>query len=262
MMDPPAGSPCLEGRRALVTGGSRGIGRAIALALARAGAHVVVSFNRRAEEAAAVADEIRRMAREAGAVQGDTSVPAEAVRIVNEAEAILGTIDLLVNNAGVLERVAFLDLTEAQWDRTIAINLKGYFLIGQLVARRMVAMAVRGTIVNISSSADALAAPRATSYTVSKAGVAMLTRQMALELACHGIRVNAVCPGLVATDLNRGDLSDAAFRDRRLARIPLGEIGAPEDVAGAVVFLSSSADARLVTGTSLYVDGGKSIWNG
>jgi NAD(P)-dependent dehydrogenase (short-subunit alcohol dehydrogenase family) len=253
---------CLEGRCALITGGSRGIGRAIALALARAGAHVVVNFNRHAEDAGAVVAEVRQLGRTSGAVQGDTSIMADVTRLVGEAETILGKIDLLVNNAGVLERAPFLNVTEELWDRTLAINLKGYFLVGQAVARRMADSALRGTIVNVSSAIEALAAPNATPYAVSKAGVAMLTKQMALELAPHGIRVNSVCPGLVATDLNRLDLAEPEFRRQRLARIPLAEIGAPDDVAGAVVFLSSATDSRLVTGASIYIDGGKSIWSG
>ncbi|MGH9346811.1 MAG: SDR family NAD(P)-dependent oxidoreductase, partial [Vicinamibacterales bacterium] len=193
-MSPPA-SRCLEGRCALVTGGSRGIGRAIARALARAGADVVINFKGRADQAAAVVAEVRQLGRTGGAVQGDTSIKADVGRFVAEAESLLGRVDLLVNNAGVLERAPFLEVTEEQWDRTLAVNLKGYFLVGQTVARHMAESGVRGTIVNVSSAADTLAAPNATPYTVSKAGVAMLTRQMALELAPHGIRVNAVCPG-------------------------------------------------------------------
>ena len=252
----------LDGRRALVTGGSRGIGRAIALALARAGADVVVNFRERESEASAVAAEVRALGRKAATVRGDTSKPDDVARFVDEAAAILGSIDLLVNNAGVLARTPFLEVTESEWDRTMATNLKGYFLVGQAVARRMTAAGIAGTIVNVSSSVEALAAPRVTSYAVSKAGVAMLTKQMALELAPHRIRVNSVCPGLVETDLNRADLSDADFRARRLSRIPLGEIGSPDDIASAVVFMSSTSGARLVTGASLYVDGGKSIWSG
>jgi NAD(P)-dependent dehydrogenase (short-subunit alcohol dehydrogenase family) len=251
----------LEGRCALVTGGARGVGRGIALALARAGARVVIGSKGGELAEAALAD-IRAEGGQADAIYGDTSAAKDVERFVAEAEAALGRLDLLVNNAGVLDRTPFLDVTEAQWDRTLDVNLKGYFLVGQAVARRMVAHGVKGTIVNVSSATEGLAAPNLTPYAVSKAGVAMLTRQMALELAPYGIRVNAVCPGLVETDLNRRDLADPAFRDRRLARIPLARFATPDDVAAAVVYLSALDESRHVTGASIYVDGGKSIWNG
>ena len=139
-------------------------------------------------------------------------------------------IDLLVNNAGVLKRTPFLELDEAEWDWVLDINLKGYFLVGQAVARRMAARGAGGAIVNVSSAGQAVAAPSLAHYCVSKAGVEMLTKQMALELAPHRIRVNAISPGLIETDMNREDIADPAFRERRMARIPLKEIGAPEDL--------------------------------
>lgn len=250
----------LTGRRALVTGGSRGIGRAIALALARDGADVAVGCRSDRDAAERTAGEIRALGRRAVVVQGDTSAGADAERLVGEAAAALGTLDLLVNNAGVLARTPFLEIEEEEWDRIVGTNLKGYFLVGRAVARHMVARKIEGAIVNVSSAVQAAAAPDLTHYAVSKAGVGMLTKQMALELAPYRIRVNAVCPGLVETDLNRADIARAEFRERRLARIPLGAIGAPQDVAGAVVFLASSEEARLVTGASLFVDGGLTIW--
>jgi NAD(P)-dependent dehydrogenase (short-subunit alcohol dehydrogenase family) len=250
----------LAGRKALVTGGSRSIGRGIALALAREGADVAVNYRHDGAAAERTVADIRALGRVAAAVQGDTGVKADVERFVAEAVAALGHIDVLVNNAGVLKRTAFLDIGEREWDWIVDTNLKGYFLVGQAVARHMIDRRLTGAIINTSSAGQAVAAPNLTHYCVTKAGIEMLTKQMALELAPHRIRVNAICPGLIETDLNRGDIADPAFRERRLARIPLKEIGTPDDVTGAVVFLASETEARLVTGASVFIDGGQTIW--
>ena len=165
-----------------------------------------------------------------------------------------------MNNAGILKRTPLLEISEAEWDAIVDVNLKGYFLVGQAVARRMVRGATPGAIVNVSSAGQAVAAPNLTHYCVSKAGVEMLTKQMALELAPHHIRVNAIAPGLIETDMNRADIARADFRERRLARIPLGEIGVPDDLVGSVVHLASNEEARLVTGATLFIDAGQTIW--
>lgn len=250
----------LEGKRALVTGGSRGIGRAIALGLAREGADVAVNYRRSRGDAERAVREIGQMGRRSVAVQGSTDSRADVERFVAEAHDGLGGLDILVNNAGILKRTPFLDISEDEWDAILDVNLKGCFLVGQAVARRMVAAGTPGAIVNMSSAGQAVAGPNLAHYCVSKAGVAMLTKEMALELAPHNIRVNAVAPGLIETDINRADIAQDAFREGRLARIPLGLIGAPDDVAGAVVFLASNDEARLMTGASVFVDGGQTIW--
>ena len=250
----------LQGKHALVTGASRGIGRAIALGLAAEGADVAVGYHAHRAAAEEVADAVRALGRRAIAVQGDTATRAGAEAVVDAAETFLGGIDLLVNNAGVLKRTPFLELDEAEWDWVLDTNLKGYFLVGQAAARRMAARGAEGAVVNVSSAGQAVASPNLAHYCVSKAGVEMLTKQMALELAPHRIRVNAISPGLIETDMNRRDIADPAFRERRMARIPLQEIGAPEDLVAAVVFLASNHEARLVTGASLFIDGGQTIW--
>lgn len=250
----------LERKRALVTGGSRGIGRAIALGLAREGADVAVNYRRSRGDAESAVREIGQMGQRAVAVQGSTDSRADVERFVAEAHDGLGGLDILVNNAGILKRTPFLDISEDEWDAILDVNLKGYFLVGQAVARRMVDAETPGAIVNVSSAGQAVAGPNLAHYCVSKAGVAMLTKEMALELAPHNIRVNAVAPGLIETDINRADIAQDAFREGRLARIPLGLIGAPDDVAGAVVFLASNDEARLMTGASVFVDGGQTIW--
>jgi NAD(P)-dependent dehydrogenase (short-subunit alcohol dehydrogenase family) len=250
----------LEGQRALVTGGSRSIGRAIALGIAREGADVVVNYRQDRVAAERTAADIRALGRRAAVVQGDTSVRADVDRLVAEAIAALGAIDLLVNNAGVLKRTPLLEIEEREWDWILDTNLKGYFLVSQAVARHMVARGLAGAIINTSSAGQVVAAPNLTHYCVAKAGIEMLTKQLALELAPHRIRVNAICPGLIETDLNRADIADPAFRERRLARIPLRQIGAPDDVVGAVVFLAATPESRLVTGASVFIDGGQTIW--
>ena len=247
----------LEGQVALVTGGSRSIGRSIALAFAREGAAVGVNYNRHTEEAQSTVREIEALGRRALPVKADTSQRAQVQEMVEEVAARLGPIDILVNNAGVQKRVYFLDLEEGDWDWMLGVNLKGYFQVGQAVAARMKARG-KGKIINISSEAAGFPAQRMTAYCVSKAGVAMLTKCMALELAPYGIRVNALAPGLTRTDINRKDLEDETFLKARLARIPLGRVLSPEDLAGAAIFLAS-ADSDMITGVTLQVDGGRGI---
>jgi len=247
----------LEGQVALVTGGSRSIGRAIALALAREGADVAINYVHHAEEAQSAIREIEALGRRALAVRADTSQRAQVHAMVDEVTARLGPMDVLVNNAGVQRRVFFLDLEEADWDWMLGVNLKGYFLVGQAAAARMKPRG-KGRIINVSSEAGGFPAQRMTAYCVSKAGVAMLTKCMALELAQYGIRVNALAPGLTRTDINRKDLEDEAFLKARLSRIPLGRVLSPEDLVDAAVFLAST-DSDMMTGMTLQVDGGRGI---
>jgi NAD(P)-dependent dehydrogenase (short-subunit alcohol dehydrogenase family) len=250
----------LQGKRALVTGASRSIGRGIALGLAREGADVAVGYRSGRGEAEDTVREIAGHGRRACAVQGSTDSQADVERLVAEAHETLGGLDILVNNAGILKRTPLLEISEEEWDAIQNVNLKGYFLVGQAAARRMIEDGTPGAIVNVSSAGQAVAAPNLTHYCVSKAGVEMLTKQMALELAPHKIRVNAIAPGLIETDMNRADIAQEDFRTRRLARIPLGVIGVPDDLVGAVVYLASNDEARLVTGASLFIDAGQTIW--
>ena len=184
------------GTVALVTGGQQGIGRAIALALAREGADVVLNYLDDPDAAASIAKEISAAGRRCLPVQGDVSRASDVVALIDAAERGVGPIDTLINNAGTFPRSAFLDLTEAEWDRVQGVNLKGSFLAAQAVARRLVARGSPGAIINLASSAAYRSSPRGTHYVASKAGVVGLTRAMALELAPHAIRVNAIAPGL------------------------------------------------------------------
>ena len=247
----------LEKKIALVTGGSRSIGRAIALGFAREGADIAVNYVSNNTEAQRTVRDIEALGRQALAVKADTSNRREVEAMVNTVCERFGRIDILVNNAGVQKRVFFLDLEEKDWEWMLGVNLKGYFLVGQAVAARM-KDSRQGAIINISSEAAGFPAPRMTAYCVSKAGVAMLTKCMALELAQYGIRVNALAPGLTRTDINRKDLEDEEFLKIRVARIPLGKVMNPENLVGAALFLASS-DSEMATGTTLQVDGGRSI---
>lgn len=240
-----------------MTGGARSIGRAIAVGLAREGADVAINYVNHPEAAQEVVREIEALGRRARAVKADVAKRAEVHAAVADVEQHLGAIDVLVCNAGVQKRVFFLDLQEGEWDWIVDTNLKGCFLVGQAVAVRMKERG-RGKIVNVSSEAAGFPAQRMAAYCVSKAGVSMLTKCMALELAPYGIRVNALAPGLTRTDLNRKDLEDEAFYKMRVARIPLGRVMDPQDLVGAAVFLASP-DSDSMTGQMLQVDGGRGI---
>jgi len=243
----------LEGKVGLVTGAQQGIGRAIAVALARDGADVGVNFLDDAKAAEGVAGEIRGLGRRAVTVQGDVSRAASVESMVKTVVDALGPPDVLVNNAGVFPRAAFLELSEREWDHVLGINLKGSFLCAQAVARALVAAGRPGVIVNISSSA-VRGDPRGVHYSSSKAGVVGLTRAMALALAPHRIRVNAIAPGLTDTAQPRYGNTEEQIAERA-REIPLGRIAQPEEIAKVAVFLAS-AESGWVTGELIHVNGG------
>jgi NAD(P)-dependent dehydrogenase (short-subunit alcohol dehydrogenase family) len=245
----------LDGQRALVTGAARGLGRAIALALADAGADVALGL-RVGSDAADLAEQIQSMGRRAYRVQMDLLSLEEVRAAVGEVADVFGGIDILVNNAGVgpPEKAAE-DWDEDDFDATFALNVKGLFFASQAVARIMIGQR-SGAIVNLSSQAGFIALPGEAIYCASKAAVAHLTKCHAVEWGRHGIRVNAVAPTFIRTPGTEPALADPAFRAEVLERIAgLHRIGEPVDVAGAVVYLASPA-AALVTGTTLIVDGG------
>lgn len=249
--DDPTGQ--LADRVALVTGAGRGIGLAIARAFAKQGADVVVA-DLHEESAARVAEEIRRLGRSALALEVDVAQPEQVVAMAERVVARFGRIDILVSNAGISQQDDFLDMPVEAWDRVIAVNLRGVFLCGQAVARRMTRTG-GGSIVNIASQRAVTPGRRQAAYAASKGGVQTLTKAMALDLAPHGIRVNAIGPGPVMTDLTSARFADPTEREEFLRRVPLGRLGEPDDIAGAAVFLASD-EARWVTGHCLFVDGG------
>jgi 3-oxoacyl-[acyl-carrier protein] reductase len=243
----------LKGKRALVTGAQQGIGRAAVLALAREGADVAINWIEGQPEAEQLAEEVRALGRRATTVRGDVSKSADVSRFVDEAYRALGGIDILINNAGVFPRSPFLELTEAEWDHVLDVNLKGSFLVAQAVARRMVADGVKGAIVNISSS-SVRGAVLGVHYSASKNGIIGITRSIALALAPHGIRVNAVAPGITDTAQPRYQFSESQMAEQSRL-VPLGSMASPADIAAVLVFLASD-DARFMTGETVHANGG------
>jgi len=243
-----------EGKIVLVTGAQQGIGRGMALAFAAAGADVAVNWLDDREAADDVAEEIVQEGQRALLVQGDVSRVDDARRIVAETVEGLGGIDVLINNAGVFPRVPFLEMEESDWDLVLDTNLKGSFFCAQAAARAMIDAGTDGCIVNLSSRALSGASAQSTHYASSKAGLVGLTRAMALELAPHGIRVNAIAPGLVDTAQPRYGNTEEEIAAMARAT-PLGRIGQPADIADMAVFLCSEK-AGWITGQVMHVNGG------
>jgi NAD(P)-dependent dehydrogenase (short-subunit alcohol dehydrogenase family) len=241
-----------EGRAALVTGGARGIGKGIALALAREGCRVAVNDYVEPERTAQTVEELQGLGAEAFGVRADVGVRAEVARLIDEVGSRFGRLDVLVNNAGVQTWTPFLDVSDEEWDLVIRTNLTGCFLCTQAAARFMKDHG-GGVIVNIGSGSNKVLFPGLVAYTASKGGIEMLTKVAAVELAPLGIRVNCVAPGAVEVERTRLELPDYAGTWGALT--PLRRVGTPEDIAAAVVYLAST-DASFITGQTLWVDGG------
>jgi 3-oxoacyl-[acyl-carrier protein] reductase len=243
----------LTGKTALVTGGSRGLGRAIALALAGQGADVAINYRGNAEAADEVAARVTAMGRRAPTIQGDTSAGQEACEaIVSAALEALGSVHILVNNAGITRDNLLMRMSADEWDAVIATNLTGPFWMTRAVARPML-KARAGRIINMSSAAGRMGNPGQANYAAAKAGLIGLTKTTARELASRGITCNAIAPGLVATDLT-ADMP-AGATEALVALTPLGHLGTVDDVAAAAVYFASD-EAAYVTGQVLGVDGG------
>jgi NAD(P)-dependent dehydrogenase (short-subunit alcohol dehydrogenase family) len=241
----------------LVTGSSRGIGRAIAEALAVEGADIVVDHYQDGAQAAKVVDAIRDKGCRALAIDADVGVWGEVERLVKEAVEFLGGLDILVNNAGICPFSPFLEVSQATWDRTLSVNLSGPFRLCQLSAREMIGQGKGGRIV-LTTSIGAIR-PNATQahYCSTKAGLENLGRGMAIELAAYGITVNFLAPGAILTDINREFYSSPENVKASLARLPIKRLGEPRDCAGAAVFFCLPESA-YITGATILVDGG---WN-
>lgn len=248
----------LDGRRALVTGGARGIGHEIATALAEAGADVALA-SRSLEACETAASQIAEATgRRTAAFTADVTVGADVERLVGAIEADFGPVDILVSNAGTNVRGPVEQLTEADWDLVIDTNLKGPFLCARAVGPGM-AKRGWGRIINLGSIMGVVALAGRAPYASSKAGVINLTRVLALEWAGSGVTVNALCPGVFATDMNRQLMDDPAKYQEFVRRVPLGRWGELHELAGAALFLASEASS-YVTGSALFVDGGWTAW--
>jgi NAD(P)-dependent dehydrogenase (short-subunit alcohol dehydrogenase family) len=250
----------LEGKTAIVTGGARGIGLAIAKRYVAEGARVVIAdIDEGGGKTAAAA-----LGAAARFVRTDVGAAGDARNVIAEALGFAGELDILVNNAGIIHTADFLDIAEADFDRVMRINLKGMFLVGQAAAKQMVAQVkagkAPGAIVNMSSINARVAIPNQVPYCVSKGGVDQLTKVMALSLSPYGIRVNAIGPGSIMTDILKGIATDQAAKNRLLSRTPLGRVADPDEIASIAAFLASK-DASYITGETIYADGGRLALN-
>lgn len=244
----------LDGRRALITGGAKGLGQIMATALAQAGAEVVI-VSRTLTECQATAEAITQATgRRAVAIAADVTQKAEVARMADAAQAELGPIDILINNAGINVRGAVHELLESDWDAVVAINLKAPFLCAQALGPGMCERGW-GRVINMGSILSVIGIPGRAPYASAKAGLLNLTRVLALEWATQGVTVNAICPGPFATDMNKPLLEDPAKYQAFVQKIPIGRWGELDEIAGLAVYLASPASS-FMTGSALFIDGG------
>lgn len=249
----------LLGRKVLVTGSSKGIGRGIAIRLAQEGADVVINYHsdpRGAQEALA---EVEGLGRRGAIIRANVGTVTGVRDLVARSAETLGGLDVLVNNAGIEKHAAFWDVTESDFDAVLNVNLKGMFFATQAFVQHCRAAGRPGKVVNISSVHEDLAFPNFAAYCASKGGVRMLTRTLAVELGPFGITINSIAPGAIETPINTKLLNDPVKLESLARQIPLGRLGKPADVAGLVVFLASN-DSDYVTGTTYLIDGGLTVF--
>ncbi len=245
----------LTGKKALVTGSSRGIGQGIAMALAKQGADVIVNFHSKAQEAEAVVASVKALGRDSFAIQADVADLESIKKMFEEIKSKWGQLDILVNNAGILQVKNFEQITGEDWEKMIHTNLRSQYFCAQEAIKLM---NQGGRIINlasVSSGGVGIAYPQISHYTTSKGGVVGMTEALALELGPKGINVNAIAPGGIETDMTKDMLADEKTKEAMLRQIPKGRMGKPEDIGAAAAFLASN-EADYITGVVLYVDGG------
>jgi len=245
----------LQGKAAVVTGAGTGIGQAIAVAFAQAGAAVVVDYVGDASVSKETISKIGAMGGRSLAINADISIPDQVNALIHQTVAAFGRLDIFVNNAGIEKKFAFVDYPLEEWLKIMAVNLTGPFLCSQAAAKQMIAQGYGGRIINISSIHEDLPMPTNAPYCTSKGGLRMLMRTIAVELAPHQITVNNIGPGAIFTPIDKDVESDTKLNDRILAEIPMGRWGKPEEVAQLAVYLASD-DAAYITGSTHFIDGG------
>ena len=245
----------LEGKVAIITGSGSGIGQAIAERFASEGADVVIDYRDAKDGPDQTISIIKAAGGKAVAVQADVTSLTDTKNLVDQAYAQLGRCDILVNNAGIEKHAAFCDVTEADYDAVLDVNLKGAFFLTQTFVKRLRDAKKPGAVINVSSVHEDMVFPNFTSYCVSKGGMRMMMRNLAVELGPLGITVNNIAPGAIHTPINASLLADKPKLNALLANIPLGRMGEPDDVAGVAAFLASR-DGSYVTGSTYFVDGG------
>jgi glucose 1-dehydrogenase len=245
----------LKDKVAIVTGGNSGIGKAIALGLAKAGANIVIDYIANPDATSALERDIAALGDKAIGVEANVSRVDDLQRLVDAAAAQFGRLDIMVNNAGVETRTSVLDTSEAQYDRVLSINLKSAFFGTQIAAKQMIKQGSGGRIINITSVHEDWPMPGNTAYCLAKGGMRMLTRTAGVELAPHGVLVVGVGPGAVATPINLSTMKDPALLSKLDAAIPLGRMAQPEEIANVVVFLAGDG-ASYLTATTIFADGG------
>lgn len=249
----------LEGKVALVTGSSQGIGQAIAIRLACEGADIVINYRSHAEGAEETKAKVEEAGRKGLIIKADLGIVSDIRQMVESAVQHFGKLDILVNNAGLEKNAAFWEMTEEDYDSVLNVNLKGVFFATQAIVQHLKETQRTGKIINISSVHEELPFPDFTAYCASKGGMKMMMRNLAVELGPLGITVNNVAPGAIETAMNKSLLNDPQKLGALLKNIPLNRMGKPEDVAAMVAFLASS-DADYITGSTFFVDGGL-LWN-
>lgn len=256
----------LEGKVAIITGASSGIGQGIAIAMGQAGAKVVINYHSDEEGAKETQKQIEQAGGKAIILKADVSKPEDVQLLIATATKQFGTVDILVNNAGVQQDQDFLKMSLEEWQTVIDINLTGHFLCAQAVAKEFIKRKVKpeertaaGHIIFISSVHDIIPWAGRANYTAAKGGLQMLMKTLAQELAKYKIRVNGISPGAIKTDINRKEWETEEGREKMLSQIPYGRIGAPEDIAKVAVWLATD-EADYITGTTIYVDGGMTLY--